>query len=901
MKIQTALKYLIILLITLESKAVEPETLQSVDGATEKTTPKAAPAEGKKQDLKPATNSEAEAEDEEIFVLGDFVVSAEEDRGYFSASTTSATRTNALIKNTPISVTVINEQLMEDLNVLNDQDLARLTSGVTLDPDGYSFNRLRIRGFRSLTQRYDLFWREIERDGYNIQRVDIVKGANSLIYGQADPGGQINSVPKLAQQGKSFRSFKGMVGNKEYRRAEIDFNQVINDKVAVRLMGFDSYRELDQLYEKIDLRGATIEASYRPFKNTQLRMHLEHIDLSQNLQPGSFLDATGTLRYATNSTDSETDIMPRASLTAYRNEFLFNPEAVQYLPQEIIEDLELVGNANPKREDIQALYSPWGPKDALFSSAGPDKYNDREGFITTIDWTQQIGDSLQAKVAINREDDDRKALSREGYSNSRVKGAVGSEYIETHWQKQNGRTESNALKATLLWETAVENDIFFLDGSKHNFLLGVDVDHLKKNPKIYEQVNDTALSDAAANNGLYYGSDLYKEQLPLANGFGPEAPNIHFNNENDRFLLKSEADSDILTQSLWMAIQSEFLSGRLRSLAGLRYDKIEVEHSYNEYKISVGKNFLNKPKNANLTINDLVTQFDDNKVDFDQVSPTLGALFWINDKIAIYGNYAQSIQSPAGVDVDPFGDIIPPVYGEGYEYGLRFDLLENKLSGQVSAFYIEKENDDVVNYDYRLGDIITYDKYGALYPHYFDKDNELINDVLPSKRVAGDISRSEGVEVEFYCNPNRNISFTFSYTYNNLDAIKINEAVNPRFGRIFGLAPHNAILIGRYSFRDGALKGFSLGGNQRFRSASTMASFYIDDNQTWYDVDFDPEYATDLFCNYETKLGRGRGAAKLNLGFKVQNVFDNRDLVNRNRTGFYRESRQFLVSAKIIF
>jgi len=108
--------------------------------------------------------------DESLYVLDDFVVSAENDVGYYSANSISATRTNELVKNTPITLTVVNEQMMEDLNILNDQDLDQVTASVTREPDGFSENQLRIRGFRSLTQRYDLFWRELERDGYNIQR-----------------------------------------------------------------------------------------------------------------------------------------------------------------------------------------------------------------------------------------------------------------------------------------------------------------------------------------------------------------------------------------------------------------------------------------------------------------------------------------------------------------------------------------------------------------------------------------------------------------------------------------------------------------------------------------------------------------------------------------------------------
>ena len=194
------------------------------------------------------TPAPSEETDGQVYELDEFTVMTSNDQGYYAAYSTSATRTNALVKNTPISMTIINEELMDDLKILNDEDLARVTASVTRDPDGFSFNQIRIRGFRSLTQRFDLFWREIERDGYNIQRVDIVKGANSLIYGQADPGGKVNSVSKEAMYGSTFHNFKGTLGNKDFRRIEWDSNFKLSDDLAFRVMALDHRQEFDPLY-----------------------------------------------------------------------------------------------------------------------------------------------------------------------------------------------------------------------------------------------------------------------------------------------------------------------------------------------------------------------------------------------------------------------------------------------------------------------------------------------------------------------------------------------------------------------------------------------------------------------------------------------------------------------------
>ncbi len=855
--------------------------------------------------------------DGEVFVLSDFTVSSADDRGYYSANSLSATRTNALVRNTPIAITVVNEELLQDLNILNDQDLVKASASVSLDPDGFSLNQLRIRGFRSLTQRYDLFWREIERDSYNIQRVDIVKGANSLIYGQADPGGQINSVPKLAQLGKDFVNLKAIVGNKEYRRGEFDANFSVNEDLAVRVMGVEFTRELDQLYEYADLRGTTIETTYRPFENSVFRARVEHIDLDQNLAPNMFNSTNNDRRFAANSPQDDLSGAPNSfTLGTYRNEYIYSPDAIEFIPQAIIDDLVLnpayaatlgIAPGDVTRDVLEQIYAPWANQDDLYSVTGPDKYNRREGLLTTVDWTQKISDTLQAKIAYSREDDDRSARARDGYSAGRVSSDTGGArpfdpYVQTYWRKQEGRTLYNGLKSTLLWETEMNNQIPIISDSEHKLILGADWDLLQRDPKEYEQISDTAL----LRDGLYYrGADLLNERFYLADGFGPGTPNISYNGRDDLWVLAKDNQIDVDTKAFWFAAQSTFLDGRLRTLAGLRYDEIDIEYSLQDYKFGVNDNYVNN--NLGGDYSRAVTTIDDAKNSYDQVSPTLGALYWVTDDVAVFANYAQSIQSPTNIDVDPLGNIIPPVYGEGYEYGLRFDMFDGKLNGQITAFYIEKENDNIVNYDFRLSDIYTFDEYGAEYPQIFNPNQTLNNNLLPGKRVAGDVSRSEGLEVEFYYNPNPNLSFILSYTYNNLDAIKINENVNPRFAQVFGQAPHNLLLIGRYKFTDGPLKGLTLGANQTFRSSSTIGHWYIEDDDdlpgegTWHEIEYDPELVTDVFFSYQTKIGSGRKAPKLNLGLRINNVWDTTDLIQRNKSAFHRSSRQYLLSASMRF
>jgi hypothetical protein len=101
---------------------------------------------------------------EELYVLPEFVVSNDQDEGYYSANSTSLTRTNTLVKNSPISMSIVNEQLLDDLNILSTEDLAMVSASIDEDPNGFSLDRIRIRGFRNLFSRFNFFRRNLPSD-----------------------------------------------------------------------------------------------------------------------------------------------------------------------------------------------------------------------------------------------------------------------------------------------------------------------------------------------------------------------------------------------------------------------------------------------------------------------------------------------------------------------------------------------------------------------------------------------------------------------------------------------------------------------------------------------------------------------------------------------------------------
>ena len=234
----------------------------------------------------------ADESSEEVYELSDFVVSDKNDKGYFSGSSTSATKANELIKNTPVNVTVLNQELLDDLGINTSEDLSLVASSIDTDPNSYSLDQIRIRGFRNTFTRFNGFKRTLARDGYNIARYDIIKGANSLIFGQASPGGTVNAIPLRANFRKDNGSILFSLGNNGFSKKIINYNKVFSDKIAARFMILDHYQGYENTYKNYGLKSKTFALNYRPDFTSSIQLHLEKVESSFSFPTLSLKDNT---------------------------------------------------------------------------------------------------------------------------------------------------------------------------------------------------------------------------------------------------------------------------------------------------------------------------------------------------------------------------------------------------------------------------------------------------------------------------------------------------------------------------------------------------------------------------------------------------------------------------------
>jgi catecholate siderophore receptor len=170
-------------------------------------------------------------------------------KGYVAKSNSTAIKTDTALIDLPQSITVITQELIKDQNMQSIADTVRYAPGVGIAQGEGNRDTPIFRGNSSTSDMYvDGIRDDVQyyRDLYNIERVDVLKGPNAMIFGRGGSGGLINRATKQANWSNA-REMNVQFGSFDKYRVTGDVNQAINDDLAVRLSGLwensRSYRD----------------------------------------------------------------------------------------------------------------------------------------------------------------------------------------------------------------------------------------------------------------------------------------------------------------------------------------------------------------------------------------------------------------------------------------------------------------------------------------------------------------------------------------------------------------------------------------------------------------------------------------------------------------------------------
>jgi iron complex outermembrane receptor protein len=167
-----------------------------------------------------------------------------------TANVETATKTDTPLVEVPQSISVVSQDLITARGAVGLQEALRYSPGMRTEPNGsdYRFDYMLLRGFGStdfidgMRQPDGSFTPRVET--YNLDRIEILRGPSSVLYGQAAPGGIVNSMTKAPQF-----TFGGeaavQYGSFDRKQVQADVTGPLNEAgtLAARFVGL--YRDAD--------------------------------------------------------------------------------------------------------------------------------------------------------------------------------------------------------------------------------------------------------------------------------------------------------------------------------------------------------------------------------------------------------------------------------------------------------------------------------------------------------------------------------------------------------------------------------------------------------------------------------------------------------------------------------
>lgn len=209
--------------------------------------------------------------------------------GYMVKTSTGATKTDQPLITTAQSVSVVTRQQMEDQGALSVNSALNYTAGAFTGFSGGAtrYDTISLRGFHGGDVNNTFLdglrlmsdggsYNVLQVDPWFLERIDVIKGPSSTLYGQTIPGGVVmesSKRPLFSPEGH----LRASVGNHNTRNTAFDYTDAINDEWAYRITGLTKYT--DTQYEKTrDERYAiSPQLLWQPGESTSLllRAYLE--------------------------------------------------------------------------------------------------------------------------------------------------------------------------------------------------------------------------------------------------------------------------------------------------------------------------------------------------------------------------------------------------------------------------------------------------------------------------------------------------------------------------------------------------------------------------------------------------------------------------------------------------
>ena len=732
--------------------------------------------------------------------LSPFEVRAEDDSGYQAANTTSGSRLNSRLKDTPAAVSPFTKEFLSDIGATDlesmlayatnvEREVEDSTNGFNNPPGrdstGNDF-RFRVRGVAG-SSSVNYAQSAVPVDLYNIERAEMTSGPNSILFGLGAPGGTVALASKFAQLRRTATAAKSVVGSWDYFRHELDHNHVlVRGKLGLRLLGLyqdaKGWRQWD-LNEQRRLTGAF---SYQPFAKTVIRGSYQGGNSANNTSlPWNAADSvTSWLAAGRPAVDGTAIPTTTAFGTGNRYTFVGQDNAVFNFRSELFS----------QRAPSTTLVSPTLMGYA-YNLTGPGGVRTQSFNEWQLKIEQRFSRTVAAEFAyfhnVNRiltRGNVNPNLFLTGDPNPNIPSPTLAVvpnprarqlYLEDNWSRDPFKDRNEIYRLSASWEPN------FGPWFGRHRLAGLA--ELTKQDRIRRWQNEilvnqdnvaisTATNPEAAANQPWRRRYVTEGDFSTYYAGDPTQTSPSFtigaNTYHSHFAARTRSNSHTIqdAHSLMLAAQSFWLKDRLVTTVGYRVDPIEFQ-TYDQARIS-------DPRDPRYTSG----RFALNEWDFNGAIAvntyrpktfTAGAVLHVLPRLSVFYNESKNSGTPRlDRTVLPTGKTPPPTEGLGHDVGLMIDVLgDDRLFFRFGAFETRQTKDAAiipdglsVNTSTSLGGTAMVNIYnvllaaGRITQAQFDSELKFYN-------AATIDAVTKGWEAEFIANPTKTLTLRLGVSY----------------------------------------------------------------------------------------------------------------------------------------
>jgi iron complex outermembrane receptor protein len=575
----------------------------------------------------------------------------------------------------------------------------------------------------------------------SVERVEVVKGPSSMLYGQVAPGGTVNYITKRPGA-RPFAIWNGQVGTHEFWRTSLDLNQPLAGKKL--LFRFNGAFENGLQYIEPGKQRTTVLAPVVTWRLT------ERIALTVDYQ-----------WFSRRETPPSAHIKPNIEIVG-------PPPASGILSATGI----LI---RPDNSDPGFLGSYPFSRKFNYVSNNDHRFSDYESVNAEL--TAKLSDAWSARANFNW-NKRRTAQKLTGL------GAVSITVPPSYYPA--GATLPISTANYIIAAQAYANDLL----TNPELALLAPQAQLGRRKRLQEDFGHGKASQLEFAGNYTFGGVKMKPLVGAfyneSRGYGRlrQSPTADFFPVWD---IKNPATWDYTTDfnpvtlpfstnnrsmtrnsAAYAVLNASFFEDRLTAVAGARYNK-----------------------SSGSTDNFLAPATSLAKVSNTKTTPQIGVGWKPVRDLMLYASYSQSyVLNAAALTFEniPIGPAAPTT-SEGYEVGVKTDFFNGRVSSTIAVFQIDQKDR-----------ILRFNSFNA-------------TGVTVTNTLQGTLDRSNGIEAEITWSPKDNWQVYLSGALNDIRVKKV-----PRGEEVFlGAHPEATVkalanLWTRYTFVNGALKGFWVGG-----------------------------------------------------------------------------------------